>query len=97
MFMVITFFKCVETNVIESLYVEKKRMPKGKHIWKVQPLVWFENDFFSESNIKVGDRLIVFLPHMYIRSFFILRLHCLSAIQIKYVTTSLCKMLLIYI
>nr|XP_034319273.1 uncharacterized protein LOC117687156 [Crassostrea gigas] len=34
---------------------EKKRMPKGKHIWKVKPLVCFANDFFSESNIKKSD------------------------------------------
>lgn len=34
---------------------ENKRMPKDKHIWKVQPLVCFDNEFFSESNVKKCD------------------------------------------
>lgn len=52
--------------VIKFLYVEKKRMLKGKYIWKVKLFVCFVNDFFFELNIKVSDKLILFLLNMYI-------------------------------
>lgn len=63
------FFKQLKSCLIQSLYVEKIGMSKGEHIWTAQPHVCFEKDFFSESNTKVFDRLVLGLPNMYIRFF----------------------------